>query len=128
MVTEKIQELKELNEKAAKLAAVIENERTSELSALPSTYGYESVEDFIKAVRAAAGAPKKTRGRKKAAAATPAPKKKRTRAKITPELKEQVKAAVAAGQTGAEIAKAFGISLPSVQNIKKEAGLVKARS
>jgi hypothetical protein len=34
---------------------------------------------------------------------------------------------VQAGQSGAEIAKAFGISLPSVQNIKKEAGLVKAR-
>jgi hypothetical protein len=52
---------------------------------------------------------------------------KRTRAKITPELKQQVIAAVQAGQSGAEISKALGMSLPSVQNIKKEAGLVKSR-
>jgi DNA-binding CsgD family transcriptional regulator len=38
-----------------------------------------------------------------------------------------VKAAVEAGRTGAQIAKEFGISVPSVQNIKKELGLVKKR-
>jgi hypothetical protein len=32
------------------------------------------------------------------------------------------------GRTGAEIAKAVRISLPSVQNIKKALGLVKARA
>ncbi len=51
----------------------------------------------------------------------------RTRAKITPETKEKVRALVAEEKTGAEIAKALGISLPSVQNIKKELGLVKKR-
>lgn len=49
------------------------------------------------------------------------------RSAITPELKEQVKARVCAGKTGAEIAHEFGISLPSVQNIKKELGLIKPR-
>jgi hypothetical protein len=34
---------------------------------------------------------------------------------------------VDAGRTGAEIAKALSISLPSVQNIKKALGLVKER-
>jgi DNA-binding CsgD family transcriptional regulator len=34
---------------------------------------------------------------------------------------------VDAGKTGAEIAKELKISLPSVQNIKKALGLVKAR-
>ena len=34
---------------------------------------------------------------------------------------------VSDGKTGAEIAKAAGISLPSVQNIKKALGLVKKR-
>ena len=53
---------------------------------------------------------------------------KRKRAKLTSELKDQVKVAVEAGKTGAAIAKEFGISLPSVQNIKKEFGLVKARA
>jgi hypothetical protein len=54
-------------------------------------------------------------------------KKRGKRARITPELKAQVKTLVEAGKTGAVIAKELGISLPSVQNIKKEFGLVKAR-
>jgi transposase len=37
-------------------------------------------------------------------------------------------AAVQEGKSGAEISKSLGLSLPSVQNIKKEAGLVKARA
>ena len=42
--------------------------------------------------------------------------------------KTEVKKLVEAKKTGAEIAKALGISLPSVQNIKKALGLVKARA
>jgi DNA-binding CsgD family transcriptional regulator len=38
-----------------------------------------------------------------------------------------VKKLVGAGKTGSEIAKSLGISLPSVQNIKKALGLVKSR-
>ena len=47
--------------------------------------------------------------------------------KITPEIVEKVKALATAGKTGSAIAKATGISLPSVQNLKKKLGLVKAR-
>ena len=46
---------------------------------------------------------------------------------ITAETKAKVKALTEAGKTGAEIAAAVGISVPSVQNIKKELGLTKAR-
>ncbi len=133
MVTEKIQELAALQAKAAKLQAAIETQRTAELSSLPSKYGYASLEDFIKALKAAvsSGGKRGRRGGKAKAKAAKAPKKKtggkRKRAKITAELKEQVKAAVEAGRTGAQIAKEFGISVPSVQNIKKELGLVKKR-
>jgi hypothetical protein len=122
MVIEKIQELSVLQAKAAKLQAAIEIERKAELAALPGKYGYESVKTFIKALKAAVGGVKRKRGVKKAAPA------KRKRAKLTSELKHQVKGAVEAGKTGAAIAKEFGISLPSVQNIKKEFGLVKARA
>jgi hypothetical protein len=45
---------------------------------------------------------------------------------ITDETRAKVKALVEAGKTGAEIAAEVGISLPSVQNIKKALGLVKA--
>ena len=52
---------------------------------------------------------------------------RRKRAKITPETKQKVKALVAAGKTGRQVAGRLGISLPSVQNIKRELGLVKRR-
>lgn len=129
-----IDQLAELEKAKAKLAqteAKLAADRVSALAKLPSEYGYSNLNDFIKALKSAAG--KAGKG-KKAAKTAKAPKAakaakagKRTRAKITPELKQQVVAAVQSGQSGAEIAAAFGISLPSVQNIKKEAGLVKAR-
>lgn len=124
MVTEKIKELQDLQARAADLQKAIDAERQQELAALPGRYGFDSVESFIKAVRGAAGGRGKKRGRKAKAAATG----KRGRTKITPELKGKVIAAVQAGKTGAAVAAEFGISLPSVQNIKKEAGLVKARA
>lgn len=122
MVTEKIKELQALQARAAELKQAIEIERRNELSALPSRFGFDSVDAFIKAVRAAGT--KVKRGRK---AKTAAPKGKRSRTKITPEMKAKIIAAVQAGKTGAAIAQEFSISLPSVQNIKKEAGLVKPR-
>lgn len=102
------------------------------LASLPADYGFKDVDSFVKALKRAVGGAKKVgRPAKSAAAAPKAPKakkgKKGKRARITPEVKDQVKAAVSAGKTGAEIAKALGISLPSVQNIKKEFGLVKKR-
>lgn len=52
---------------------------------------------------------------------------KRPRAVITDKTRAKVKELVKAGKTGGQIAKATGISLPSVQNIKKALGLVEAR-
>lgn len=95
------------------------------LVALPGKYGFKSMDDFIEALRRAAAdagqVPSAKRKGTKAAAG-------RKRAKITPEVKEKVKALLKEKKAGAEIAKAVGISLPSVQNIKKELGLVKKRA
>ncbi len=124
MVTEKIKELHDLQARAAELQKSIDAERQQELAALPGRYGFDSVEAFIKAVRGTAAAKGKKRGRKAKTVAAG----KRGRTKITPELKGKVIAAVQAGKTGAAISKEFGISMPSVQNIKKEAGLVKPRA
>ena len=114
-----------------------------ELAGLPVKYGFSNLNSFIKALKRAAGPAKPGRASKaaktgetvEAASDAPAPKatkakkgKKGKRARITPEIKEQVKAAIAEGKTGSAIAKELGISLPSVQNIKKEFGLVKERS
>lgn len=52
---------------------------------------------------------------------------RKPRAKITPDTKAKVKAMVGQDKTGTEIAQALNISLLSVQNIKKELGLVQER-
>lgn len=126
MVTEVIKELEAARAKVAELENSLAKERKQQLAGLPKEYGFDSIDDFVKALRTASSGPR--RGRKAKAAAPAASKKRSKRARITPEMKEKVKAAVSAGKTGAEIAKEFGISVPSVQNIKKEFGLVKSRS
>ena len=133
MLTEKIKELEAAKAKVDELEQKIAAERTAELAALPASFGFEGVAAFVKAVRAAAGGkPVKRRKARKARKAASKPKKKqkkiRTRAKITDATRAEVKTLVEAKKTGAEIAKALGISLPSVQNIKKALGLVKARA
>jgi len=125
MVTDIKQEIAIAKAKVAELEGFLKNQ--GKLARLPSDFGYADLKSFIKALkRAAAAKPAK------AAKAVKAPKaakaKRGKRARITPEMKEAVKASVAAGKTGAAIAKELGISLPSVQNIKKEFGLVKPRA
>jgi DNA invertase Pin-like site-specific DNA recombinase len=133
MVTDKLKALEAARAKLASLEQSIADELNSELASLPARYGFQSTADFIKAV-SAAGSGNGRRGRRgrkagapAAAAAGGAGKKRRKRAVITDETRAQVKKMVGDEKTGAEIAKALGISLPSVQNIKKALGLVKKR-
>lgn len=125
MLTDRIKELEATKAKVSALESEIETSLRSELSGLPAKFGFDSVNSFIAAVRAASG---KRRGRKPSTKNT-APKaaKKRRRAKITDATRAEVKKLAEAGKTGAEISKALKISLPSVQNIKKALGLVKAK-
>ena len=141
MVTDKLKELEATRAKLASLEQSIQSELHKELADLPGKYGYASADDFIDALRSATGGGRGRgrrpgragrRGRPPGAAATSAAKSaggrgRRTRAVITEETRTQVKKMVEGGKTGAEIAKAVGISLPSVQNIKKALGLVKKR-
>ena len=103
-----------------------------ELLALPSKYGFKDLDSFIKGLKRAVETSAKVKGAKmpKAPKAAKAKKGRKggKRTRITQEIKDKVKAAVDAGKTGSEICKEFGISLPSVQNIKKEFGLVKPRA
>ena len=105
----------------------IASDLKKELASLPANYGFDTTDALLQAVRAASG---KRRGRKpgngKPASVMPK-KKRRTRATVTDETRAAVKKSVEQGKTGGEIAKALGISLPSVQNIKKALGLVKKR-
>ena len=128
MVTSKLKQLDAVRAKLAHLEEVVENELHQELAVLHKQYGFSDLKSFFKAVRAATGtgiqAPSRKVGRPKKAAAAP---KTRKRAKITAAIRARVKKLVQAGKSGSKIAKAVGISLPSVQNIKKAAGLVKSR-
>jgi len=123
MAKDKLKELERMKGKLAKLEAELAYEQALELSKIPAKYGFKSAEEFLEAV---AGAVKEVGGSKKKVSEGPKSKRRR-RAKITDEIKAKVVEAVKAGKTGARIAKDLGVSLPSVQNIKKAAGLVKKR-
>ena len=106
-----------ISAKIAQLEKKILAQKQKLLGSLPAKHGFESVQAFIKAVKqAAAGKGSRAGG-----------KKRRKRAVITDATRAAVKKMCEAGNTSAEIAKSLGISLPSVQNIKKALGLVKAR-
>jgi len=129
MVTDKIKQLEAAKAHLAKLEKHIAAKIHRELASLPAQYGYGSVKLFLKAVVAAAGGGKGAAGRGTGnAAKAGGSRKRRKRAVITDATRAQVKKLVEAGKTGSAIAKELHISLPSVQNIKKALGLVKARS
>lgn len=127
MLSEKLKELQAARTKLAELEKSVTAERNKELAALPAQYGFESADAFLAAVRAASG---KRRGRKPGSgggAAKASPGKRRKRAKVTDETRAAVKKLVEQEKTGQEIATALGISLPTVQNIKKALGLVRKK-
>jgi hypothetical protein len=87
-----------------------------ELKALPRYYGFKRLESFIEALEMSVITV--------ASGTKPKAAKRRKRTKITDSIRAQVKKLLEAGKTGAEVARALKISLPSVQNIKKALGLV----
>jgi DNA-binding NarL/FixJ family response regulator len=126
MITKKMQQLEAAKAKIANLENAIAAELNKELASLPGKFGFGDVKSFLKAVKSAAGG--KRRGKAaKAGKKSAGGKKRRTRAVITDATRAEVKKLVEAGKTGGQIAKTVGISLPSVQNIKKALGLVKKR-
>lgn len=129
-----------------KLQQELEQTREKELTSLPRQVGFESVDELIKALAPFAsprlkglltgGSPTRRRatgratsgtGEASAHGANASTGGKRKRARITDEMKAEVKKLVEEGKTGAEIAAAVGISLPSVANIKKALGLTTTR-
>jgi hypothetical protein len=125
MVTDAVKELEAAKAKVVALEQSLAKELNQKLAKLPAEYGFDSLPAFFKAVKAAAGGRRGPKAGKSIIIVSG--KRRGKRARLTPELKDKVKAAVNAGKTGAAIAKEFGISVPSVQNIKKEFGLVKKR-
>lgn len=121
---DKLNQLEAARIKLAEMESSITAERTSALANLPSEFGYPDLNSFIRALKAAQ---RSRGGRRKGAKKAAGRAGRRTRAKITDETRAQVRSMVQDGKTGSEIAASLRISLPTVQNIKKALGLVKAR-
>ncbi len=119
MVTNKLHTLAKYQRMVASLEKQLAGTQ-GKLRALPAKFGFKTMNELIKALRAADKGGSGQSGKK-------SPKTRRKRTKITPEMKQKLKSLVQAGKTGAQIAKAIDVSLPSVHNIKKELGLVKKR-
>ena len=110
-------QLKNLDAQEAK-AAKRQKKLAKKLATLPEAYGFDNVADFVRAVKFAA------KGGKVGKASS---SKRRKRAVITDETRETVKKLKEAGKSNNEISAELGISIPTVQNIKKQLGLVKER-
>jgi len=127
MLKTNIEALERAQKKVIGLEASIRSRLSKELAALPSQFGFESVRSFIRAVKAASSGGPGRPGRPKGPEKKSVPSK-RKRMTITPAMREKVKRLAKAGKSGAQIVKAVGISLPSVQNIKKAFGLVRSKA
>jgi hypothetical protein len=126
MITENLKELEAARAKVAELEKTVADQMTQELASLPAKYGFADLNKFIAALKSAAGVSRKSGVARVAKAKAPAVAGgRRKRAVITDETRAELKRLVEAGKTGSEIAQTLGISVPSVQNIKKALGLVK---
>lgn len=129
MLSSKIKELADYKAKIMELEKAVLEEREAALARAHSDLGFASRADLIKALRALDKAGPKRARRKASKASAPAEKKsRRKRTTITPELRDSILAAVKEGGTGNAVAKRFGVSLPTVQNIKRAAGLTRTGS
>ena len=116
-------ELKKLLAVRQKLSAIeakLGKKMQREMASLPEKYGYRSMESFIAALKELSGGGGKGSGKGRG-------KGKRKRGKVTEEIIQKVKALFEAEKTGAEVAAAVGLSLPTIQIIKKKLKLVKER-
>ena len=113
-----------LETKAVQNSAKKQKADRKKVATLAKKLGYRSAEELISVLYSGAKASKAVPA---AASAAPA-EGKRKRARITEEDRAAIVAALKQGDlSAAEIAEKFGISLPSVNLIKKAAGLTKSR-
>jgi hypothetical protein len=98
--------------------------RVQVLKDLHVRLGFASRRDLVEALLELDGG---GRGTPRTDATTSMPTARRKRARITPEMTRGIIEAIKAGDASAVVGKRFGVSVQSVQNIKKAAGLVRKR-
>ena len=122
-LTPKLEELARLKAKVAELEKSITADRTAMLARLHVEVGFDSQAELIEALRLP-GKARSGRGRGGSAAGS-VRKRKRRRAKITPQLRKAIIGALKGGATSRATAEKFKVSQPTVQNIKRAAGLTR---
>lgn len=113
-------ELQKLEQQIAQRKQTIELARRDRLSKLHTELGLGSTLDLInelKRINNGAGAGSAGGGRSGGG-----------RRKVDDAMKQEIKKMVGEGKTGKDIAKSLGISVPTVQNVKSDLGLVRSRS
>lgn len=118
MLTDKIKQLAATRLKVARIEATIIAKRDAELAELPAKYGFAGLREFVIAVREASDGRRSRKSRRLG---------RRKRAEITGAKRARVCRMAKKGKTGQQIADAVGISVASVNGIKKQAGLTKPR-
>ncbi len=106
-LTNQEQELEQLKAAVAAKEAEIAQNRHAQLAHLPAQYGFKNAKEFCKAVLSVSV---KKRGSLR-----------------DPQFKDSVISALKGGMKGSEAARQFGLSVATIQNLKKAAGLVTAR-
>jgi len=132
MISDTIKEIETYQSKIDALQKKVQSERQKELATLHSKMGYGSRAELIAALRQLDKGRGGRRGRpaaKKAAKKAGARKatKRGKRVKVTDELRGKILEALKGGVKGTQAAKDFGVSVPTIHNIKKSAGLTKSR-
>ncbi len=122
MIQEKGKEIIAVKAQIAELEEQIAVQLKCELAALPARFGFANVTAFIAAVQVACSECQAWPLR------TTLPRCKNSkRATITDYTRTQARHYLEEGRKGREIAQLLGLSLASVQNIKKALGMVKER-
>jgi len=121
-VSVKLAEISALESKLTALRNEASETLTATLRGLPASLGYDNADSLIKAIRAA----NKTKTRK-VKASRKASGARKARASITPEKRAAIIADLTAKMAPLDVATKHEISLATVQNVKKAAGLVKVR-
>lgn len=117
MLSSQLKELAKAKAKVVDLESAISKNRKKQLEKLHADLGFDSRESLISALRSLG------RGGRGSKAGGKKVRHKRTT--ITPELRAKIEAAVRAGGKGLDVANKFDVSLPTVQNIKRAAGLTR---
>lgn len=111
-IAEKNAEIANLEAQAVAAREAAAKDQNDKINALPAHFGVENLDAVMKLIRKSQ---KGVVGRK-------------SRSKVTDEIRARVIELSKEGKTGSEVSKTVGLSLPTIQAIRKAGGLVKVRT